>query len=204
MALPRRQRNSHAITTSTGRAPNSQRSPSARAKAGSHCELRKARHNKPHALIYSRSPSPSSSGPGRHPFKVDIAGSNPAGGTRHCSRPEEFEPLACFFFTRGAAWSCRAVRHMELQGGAPHGTAGRCATWSCRAAHRMELRSGASHGHARRHAALRKRKTHPLTSHTTSVYSSVVRCLSNYLIAERNTNTSPRRRNGRRGIQGAR
>ncbi len=25
--------------------------------------------------------SPSSSGQGRHPFKVDIAGSNPAGGT---------------------------------------------------------------------------------------------------------------------------
>ncbi len=24
---------------------------------------------------------PSSSGPGRHPFKVEIAGSNPAGGT---------------------------------------------------------------------------------------------------------------------------
>ena len=187
MASPCRQRNSHAITTSTGRAPNSHQNPSAYAEAGSHCELRKARHNKPHALIYSRSPSPSSSGPGRHPFKVDIAGSNPAGGTRHCSRSEEFEPLACFFFTRGAAWSCRAARRIDIY-----------------AVRHMELRSGASYRHARRHAALRKRKTHPLTSHTTSVYSSVVRCLSNYLIAERNADTSLRRRYGRRGIQGAR
>ena len=144
MASPRRQRSSHAITTSTGRAPNSRQHPSAHAKAGSHCELRKARHNKPHALIYSRSPSPSSSGPGRHPFKVDIAGSNPAGGTRHCSRSEEFEPLACFYFARGAAWSCRAVRHMELQGGtshghlrgAPHGAAERRVAWTCETSRR--------------------------------------------------------------------
>lgn len=33
------------------------------------------------SLLYSFPLSPSSSGQGRHPFKVDIAGSNPAGGT---------------------------------------------------------------------------------------------------------------------------
>ena len=152
MASPRRQRNSHAITTSTGRAPNSHQNPSARAKAGSHCELRKARHNKPHALIYSRSPSPSSSGPGRHPFKVDIAGSNPAGGTRHCSRPEEFEPLACFFFTRYAAWTCGAVRRMDLRSGTPHGLAEQYAAWTCRAVRRMDLRNVTPHGVAKRYA----------------------------------------------------
>ena len=32
--------------------------------------------------LYSYLPPPSSRGLGRHPFKVEIAGSNPAGGTR--------------------------------------------------------------------------------------------------------------------------
>jgi hypothetical protein len=31
--------------------------------------------------LYSFTAPPSSRGPGRHPFKVEIAGSNPAGGT---------------------------------------------------------------------------------------------------------------------------
>lgn len=39
------------------------------------------------SLLYSFPLSPSSSGQGRHPFKVDIAGSNPAGGTTESEKP---------------------------------------------------------------------------------------------------------------------
>lgn len=39
------------------------------------------------SLLYSFPLSPSSSGQGRHPFKVDIAGSNPAGGTIESEKP---------------------------------------------------------------------------------------------------------------------
>lgn len=39
------------------------------------------------SLLYSSPLSPSSSGQGRHPFKVDIAGSNPAGGTIYIEKP---------------------------------------------------------------------------------------------------------------------
>ena len=39
------------------------------------------------SLLYSFPLSPSSSGQGRHPFKVDIAGSNPAGGTTKSEKP---------------------------------------------------------------------------------------------------------------------
>ena len=39
------------------------------------------------SLLYSFPLSPSSSGQGRHPFKVDIAGSNPAGGTIYIEKP---------------------------------------------------------------------------------------------------------------------
>lgn len=63
-----------------------------------HARGRKSASRRNGASAILTAASPSSSGPGRHPFKVDIAGSNPAGGTRHCSRSEEFEPLACFFF----------------------------------------------------------------------------------------------------------
>ena len=39
------------------------------------------------SLLYSFPLSPSSSGQGRHPFKVDITGSNPVGGTIRNEKP---------------------------------------------------------------------------------------------------------------------
>ncbi len=61
------------------------------------------------SLLYSFPLSPSSSGQGRHPFKVDIAGSNPAGGTTAFAQVKAFFRLGLFSFRRMCA---KPVRQM--------------------------------------------------------------------------------------------
>ena len=84
------------------------------------------------SLLYSFPLSPSSSGQGRHPFKVDIAGSNPAGGTTESEKPvtnsvagfllpmrRDSNPTGC------GAGETRSVFQRSTQGAKRRGESGR-------------------------------------------------------------------------------
>ena len=84
------------------------------------------------SLLYSFPLSPSSSGQGRHPFKVDIAGSNPAGGTTESEKPvtnsvagfllpmrRDSNPTGC------GAEETRSVFQRSTQGAKRRGESGR-------------------------------------------------------------------------------
>lgn len=60
-------------------------------------------------LLYSSGLSPSSSGLGRHPFKVDITGSNPVGGTIAVSGPARLRAGRVLFIGGGPGWKRNAL-----------------------------------------------------------------------------------------------
>ena len=62
-------------------------------------------------LVYSIPLSPSSSGPGRRPFKAKITGSNPVGGTIDCST--RLQHGAGFFVTQRPPSQCPPPRRMR-------------------------------------------------------------------------------------------
>ena len=61
------------------------------------------------SLLYSSALSPSSSGLGRHPFKVDITGSNPVGGTIAVSGPARLRAGWGPFARRGPGMEAKRV-----------------------------------------------------------------------------------------------